>query len=331
MPELATLFSALAMPPGASSTDGFYSGSSIPGTTHHLAKDSRGRPVVLLTAAGTETRPASLQLQNLQVEHGVRCRIAQGSGNTVESLFTVAQCRADDSLLQRCFLDLFDAILATLPESPSQRDVSQAIDRMSTLFLAVERPPRRAAQGLWGELLLIIRAENPQLMAVSWHNEPSERYDFASGTQRVEVKTSADRSRRHHFSLEQVHPTQGLQCVVASMFLESSSAGISLGELWDQVRDILSGQAELRVHIDEVCFSSLGSSWQQARALAFDEQLALNSLGFYDVRDIPRLPEHMPDGVSEVRFRADLSLGTELQNTGRDISPLVELLLSIPN
>jgi hypothetical protein len=325
MTELVTLFAELAVPLGASSADGLYSGSSVPGTQHHLAKNSRGRPVVLLSAEEFDTRPASLQLQNLQVEHGIRCRIAKGSGIPVDSHFTVAQCRTDDALLQRCFLDLFDAILAELPDSPSQREVAQAIDRMAALFLAVERPPRRAAQGLWGELLLIVRATDPQLMAESWHNEASERYDFASMTQRLEVKTSADRTRRHHFSLEQVHPSQGLQCVIASMFLESSPAGVSLGDLWDQVRDALSGQPDLRVHIDEICLSALGSSWQQARALAFDEQLAIRSLAFYDARDIPRLPLELPDGVTEVRFRSDLSQGAPIHESSRDATPLIEL------
>lgn len=329
MTELATLFAALAMPTGASSTDGLYSGSSIPGTHHHLAKDSRGRPVVLLTAQQTETRPASLQLQNLQVEHGIRCRIAQASGNTVESQFTVAQCRTDDVLLQRCFLELFDAIFAELPNPPSQREVAQAIDRMAALFLAIDLPPQRAAQGLWGELLLIVRAADPQLMAESWHNEASERYDFASATQRLEVKTSANRTRQHHFSHEQVHPTQGLQCVVASMFLEKSSAGVSLGELWDQVRDVLSGQPEVRIHIDEICLSALGSSWQQARSLAFDERLAMTSLAFYDVRDIPRLPREFADGITEVRFRSDLSMAEVIQNSGRETTPLIELFRNL--
>lgn len=329
MLELLTLFAKLKQPDGASSTDGIYAGASIPGTKHHLAKDSRGRPVVLLTSLETDTRPASLQLLNIQVEHGIRCRIAQVSGDIVDSEFTVAQCRADDLLLQRCFLDLFEAIIAALPDSPTQRDVSQAFNRMSSLFLAIERPPRRTVQGLWGELLLIVRASNPLLMAESWHNEASEQYDFASATQRIEVKTSADRSRRHYFSHEQVYPTQGLQCIVASMFLESSTAGKSLGELWDEVRNHLSGNPELRVHIDEVCLSSLGNSWQQARTLAFDEHLATKSLSLYDVCNIPRLPANYPDGVSEIRFKSDLSFATEIRHADREVTPLLESLLHI--
>jgi len=140
MPELVELFEEVITSSDVTSTDGLYSGTTIPGTTHHLAKNNRGRPVVLLAANETEVRPASLQLQNLQVEHGVRCRIAQNSDNSVESHFTVVQCKSDDELLQRCFLDLMDAILEVLPDSPSQRNISQAIDRMAALFLASAHP-----------------------------------------------------------------------------------------------------------------------------------------------------------------------------------------------
>lgn len=329
MRELAALFGEILIPSGASTADTVYSGTSIPGTPHHLAKDGRGRPIVLLAAKETETRPASLRLQNVQVEYGIRCKIAQASGSIVQDHFTVAQCRTDDVLLQRCFLDLFDAILADLPPQPTQHAFSQLFQRMASLFLAIERPPRRRAQGLWGELLLVARVTNSVLMAEAWHNEASERFDFASGPQRLEVKTSADRARRHYFSHEQVHPAQEVQCVVASMFLEQSTAGRSLGGLWDEVRNILSGQPDLRVRIDEVCLSALGNTWQQARCLAFDEQLAITSLALYDVRDVPRLPKEVPNGVSEIRFKSDLSLATEIRHTDRETAPLVECVLSI--
>lgn len=326
MPELAALFESLAAPIATSSTVGSFSGTQIADSQHHLAKDGRGRPVVLLTALETDTRPASLQLENLQVDHGLQCRIGQASGDIIESRFSVAQCRTDDAVLQRCFLDLFDAILSAIPAEPSQRDIAETLQRMASLFLAIERPPRRAAQGLWGELLLIARSSDPAVIADAWHNEASERYDFASGLQRLEVKTSADRTRNHHFSFEQAHPAPSVQCVIVSMFVEQATGGRSLGDMWDEVRDLVSGAPELRVRIDEVCLAALGNTWQQARAVSFDEQLAVASLGYFDVRDIPRLPSDVPTGVTQIRFRSDVSLGTSVHDAERETVPLLELL-----
>lgn len=307
MPQLATLFAELTNTNPNSRADNFYVGSSIPGKQHHIAKDGRGRPVILLSAVESTTRPASLKLKNLQVEHGVSCKIAQVSGTNIESSFTVAQCRTDDSLLQRSFVDLFDLILCDLADSPTQRDVSIAIDRISSLFVAIERPQQKAAQGIWGELFIISRSANPIQMIESWHSEFCERFDFALDNYRLEVKTSSSRSRVHHFSHEQTQPAEGVECLVASIFVEHSTGGKALGTLWDQVRDFASTKTDLRSKIDEVCFSALGNSWPQSRSLAFDEHLAKMSLEYFDIKNIPKLKESPPNNVSNIRFCSDLN------------------------
>ena len=42
--------------------------------------------------------------------------------------------------------------------------------------------------------------------------------------------------------------------------------------------------------------------------LAFDWDVAVESLAFYRVVDIPRPSADVPSGVSEIQFRSDLSL-----------------------
>jgi hypothetical protein len=111
------------------------------------------------------------------------------------------------------------------------------------------------------------------------------------------------------------------------MHVEQSAAGRSLGSLWDAARSAVSADAELRLKIDELCLAALGSSWQEARRLAFDEQLALSSLRLYDVRDIPRVPFQLPEGVSDVRFQSDVAVGTTLGDADRPTEPLVDLLI----
>jgi hypothetical protein len=53
------------------------------------------------------------------------------------------------------------------------------------------------------------------------------------------------------------------------------------------------------------------------------------SLAFYDTRDIPRVPATFPDGVSEIRFRSDLALGTAIPESGRATTPLVDYLIRV--
>jgi hypothetical protein len=327
MDRLAGLYRSLSRPAlGASGT--VFAGALIPGTSHHVGKDALSRPAILITVAASGNRPASLSLQNLRLEHGVRCRISRDGGNLLDEHFSLIQCQSDDVILQECFLDLVDAIIEALPSSPSADEVSEAIDRMAALFLAVERPRTRSVHGLWGELFLISRADEARGLVESWHTEACDRYDFASGLYRLEVKTSADRSRHHYFSLEQVHPAAGVRVAVASIFIEQSAGGVSLGELWDAIREAVGDTAELRLKIDEICFQALGNTWQEARSAKFDGTLAAESLVFYDVEDIPRLPIDLPVGISEIHFRSNLALGLNVIEAHRPLGPILEAILS---
>jgi hypothetical protein len=323
MPDLGALFGSIQSgPPPAS---GNFAGAPIPATPHHIAKDSRGRPAVLLAAQPTDVRPASIILENLRIEHGLRCRISQPPDRQLDDRFSVIQCQSEDPILQRCFLDLCSTILGELDANPTQRSIADNIDRMALLFRAMEQPSQRSVQGLWGELLLIVHSRDPLALAQAWHNDACERYDFAAGEQRLEVKTCADRSRVHFFSQEQTNPATDVQCVVVSVFTEVSTGGRTLGSVWDESRALVGESPELRARLDEVSFSALGSSWREARLIAYDEQLALSSLMLYDVRDIPRI-EATPDGVTDIRFRSNLTLGRTLQSANRPTLPLVELL-----
>jgi len=218
-------------------------------------------------------------------------------------------------------------ILQSLPAVPAAPELSDAVQRMAVLFTALEHPPTRATQGLWAELFLIANAREPVITAESWHNEASERYDFALALCRLEVKSSGDRTRDHYFSYEQVYPVAGVNVIIASLFVERSTAGTSLGDLWDAVRAAVSAHSELRLKVDEICFRSLGSSWPDARALTFDEQLAKQSLAFYHVRDIPRVESELRAGVTEVRFRSDLSLGQNIFEAQRALGPLLNTII----
>lgn len=326
MIDLESLFNGIQQSVGELAAVGAYVGAAIPGLPHHIAKDQRGRPVILFSAQITEVRPASIVLENLRIDHGVRCSINQLDGGLIDDCFTIVQCQTEDVILQRCFLDLCQTIIGGLGESPTQRTIADQIERLVVLFRTLEQPSQRNIQGLWAELALIVHSSDPLEMATAWHNDACERYDFAAGYQRLEVKTCADRSRNHYLSHEQANPPDSVECVIASLFVEPSTGGQSLGNLWDEARRLLDPVPELRLRVDEVSLAALGGNWREARNFGFDEQLALSSLEFYDVRDIPRLNCEIPNGVSCIRYRSDLRLGNSLFDVGRPISPLIRLL-----
>jgi hypothetical protein len=314
--NLLAAFRHLPVPTGADSTSAALSGAPAPGFSGvHIAKDQLARPAVLvrIDRPGTGLRPPSIALENLRVEHGLDCRISvPAADQTITGTFSLIQCLSIDDSLQEYFLEIMQVILCSLPSGVTAASVSDAVDALASLFAAAQRPSSRPVQGLWAELFVISRAREPQLLLDSWHSDPMERFDFSLGCQRVEIKCSADRARRHHFSHEQAHPPTGIALLVGSLFVEHSASGTSLGELWDDVRRLAGDNAELRLKIEQVCLQSLGNSWPQARAKSYDQQLAAESLLFFDIVNIPKITADLPLGVSEVRFRSDLGLASAL-------------------
>ena len=160
--------------------------------------------------------------------------------------------------------------------------------------------------GLWAELFLILTAAEPDILVDAWHHDPTERYDFSLGGEAVEVKSSGNRTRVHQFSFEQAWPPAGQTVLVASLFVERAQNGRSLGQLWEEVRSLPRLNLEARLRIEEACLRALGDSWADARADAFNWELAAGSLAFYRVNDIPRVGFDQPPEVFEINFATNL-------------------------
>jgi hypothetical protein len=326
------MFDGLQTPAGNADFMETFSGIQIPSLpSWHLCKDRHGRPALLVSisteGSGINT-PPSITLENLRVEHNLHCRIAKKQGDIITRHFSIVQCLSNERALHEYFLLTMSAIVRSLPQSLSTDQLSEAVDALSDLFLALQQAPKRSIQGLWAELFVIGCAKQPVVMLQAWHDAADERYDFSLGPQRIEVKSSGDRTRRHHFSLEQAYPPSGTDVLVASLFVEQAANGLGLGELWGKAREIAGSNSDLRLKVERICIDALGTSWSAAMSKRYDRQLAEQSLFFFDIRSMPRVSEEQPRGITDVRFRTDLTLVRPVDRKSyREAGPLFKAAL----
>jgi hypothetical protein len=310
--DLCELFETLVLPlerPEGRSL----SAAGIPGAGgHRLAKDSSGSPCLLLRQPAPDAPATPIRLQNLLVSYGVPCVISHPDGQREEGDFTIIKCSSADPSLFPHFLRILSPIITTLGVTPTPAAVRRAISGLVDLFQALTTPAKKSVQGLWAELLLIRGASDPLALVGAWHALPSERMDFLSGQQRIEVKSSSNRRRVHHFSLVQLTPPASTQLVVASLFVESVGGGLSMRRLSDDVRAILAPDPVLLTRFDAVFYATLGASWSDAMDECFDLELATESLQFIDHAEIPKLAGPIPTTVSDVRFTSDVSAAPRL-------------------
>ena len=281
---------------------------------HRLGKDALGRPLLLISTLNirVQNQPPPIVLEHLRVQYNLNCRVSRPDGTFEEGVFTLVHCTEADATLQDYFLKVMSTIVISLGDEPAQSDVAHAMNQLIELFRAMALSPRKSVQGLWAELFLISQAGQPAILVDAWHTVVKDRYDFAMDDQRIEVKSFSGGIRLHHFSLEQLHPPEGVKVLITSVSVESSQAGLSITDLREQIQTRLSSNLDALLHIDRVIALTLGDAWQQASDARFDERLAEESLAFYETSTIPSVDPNLPSGVSGVHFRSDL---TEIPKT----------------
>ncbi|HZL35234.1 MAG TPA: PD-(D/E)XK motif protein [Tepidisphaeraceae bacterium] len=189
---------------------------------------------------------------------------------------------------------------------------SAALQQIIRLFRSLKRPSTRSVQGLWAELFVIRMAHDARAMVLAWRADPFERFDFAAKAERLEVKSTKWTRRSHQFSLEQLQAAGDIRVIVASVQVASLANGLTLARLWHDVRLLVEDNAKLLLHVDQVVTTSLGRAWRRGLKFGFDDNVARNTLAFYDAKLIPAVDGTLPTEVSEVRFRSDLSAMTPL-------------------
>jgi hypothetical protein len=306
--EIIRLFESLPLPqPSSTSSCSFTALPLTKGSSHKLGKDEGGCPCLLIatgTAAKAQTR-VPLVLENLAVLFDLRCQISSPDVPMQIGTFTVLKCVAADVVVRSYFLSLLPGISAAIGRTNERSKVAAVIEDLVELFRALSATPKKEIQGLWGEMLIIHEAKDPIALAGAWRSQTGDCYDFNKGSERIEVKTTSQKPRRHHFSLDQLCPPAGTRLVVASIMIQRSGAGLSVFDLLDAIQHKTSRQPQLHLRMIRQLHDTLGNSWQSARNVTFDYEAAVESLRYYEGSRIPKISLPLPEAISHVSFVAD--------------------------
>lgn len=293
---------------------------SIPGyERHYVGRNSSGHPCLLLgSQPGAFQVPVRLAM--IEVRYGNLHRIHPVDGDEREELLSVISCTSHDVQTQAHFLHICETVLRILGSDPTLHDIVLTVQRLIELFRKLSQPASRSLTGLLGELFLIAASRNMRAAAAAWRTTDVDRFDFSTADVRLDVKASSDRSRVHHLSAEQCQPPVATVGLLASLFIERNGGGQSVHELIGTIETALAGDNELILRVQETIAQTLGESLPTAMTVRFDERLARASLRFFDLAAVPAIRDGIPNGVSGVHFRSDLSQSAAL--TQRDVENL---------
>lgn len=289
-----------------------------------LARSSEDCPAFVFASPAGASRPTRpLRLQHLSVSFCSECRLERAGKAAILPGATVVECAAASAGLAEYFLDTVGSCVQRMSGAVSEEEIANMLDVLAELFRVMAQPARREAAGLWAELFLITSSADPVRMVRAWHMSAGDKFDFADGTDRLEVKASMRETRCHHFAYDQAHPPAGCIGYVASIIIRRSAAGMSVADLWKTARGQMGTAVDL-LKVDTQCLLALGAGWEQARQERFDSEFARGTLRIFAVEDIPRVPLCVVPGVSDIHFVTDLTFSVPLQRS--NTSPLLGLL-----
>lgn len=268
-------------------------------TRAYVGMDASGRPSLLVENPNAASR--EIVRRGLRLQHRASCHVeVAGTARTVTA--SLVACETDDPTLQEAFISVAEIVLSRL-RSAADAEVAFILEELVELLDRPGEPSREGAIGLFAELLVISLARDPLAATRAWRIAVGDRYDFVSGSGRIEVKASGTRERRHRFSLEQTIPDKGTQAFVASTLVLEGSGGTGVRELADRVQTMVRRDPDATMKIQRAVIATMGLP--RSREPIFDEAHAITRLRWYNVLNVPAIRD-VPDDVDQVSFRVSL-------------------------
>lgn len=278
--------------------------------SHYFGRTRSGNLCLLIKSSDGAMKPP-MRLAGIDACFSVECSIATVLAETETEVLSVVTCTAEDIALQAYFVHVCEIILEILGTAPTVKQVSDAVTRLVNLFQKLCQPPSKTVMGLWAELYVIWRSSDLNFAVRAWRSGIDDRFDFSSEDLRVEIKSTGMRTRVHEFSFEQCNPPEDTTAILVSVMVESCGDGTSLRDLVDRISARLSNDADLIMKLQTNVADALGEHLGASLKMQFDEELAADSLSFFDIREVPAIRQ-FPEGVSGIRFRSNVSLASPL-------------------
>lgn len=306
---LKDLYNSIITPGFGENNEVLYSVLSVPERSEYfVGKNSLSQASFILhTTRDTNKILQPIHLKTLDVQFDIPCNFIKADALKKEEKFTIISCKSDDEDTITYFLSICYNILCLLGDQPKQEEIVKAIEQIVSIFEKLRYPSIRSLNGLFGELYIILNSKNPMKSVEAWRTDSKSRFDFTFEELRIEVKTTSGRVRNHNFSYDQCNPPSDTKTLVASLFVEQVSNGITLKSTIEQISDLIYSDSDLLYKLHSTVAATLGSTLNEALKVSFDPYLTDSSLMFFDVNEIPAIRNPLPKGVTNMHFNSDLS------------------------
>jgi len=284
---------------------------------HKIGVSHEGFPLFFIECSNTYNA-IDINLDLISVTFNRPCILYQDIIK-IESLYTIISLKTINPDIQKYFIEIVIIIIKQFPKPISDKQFKEEIQKLIDLFKQFSQPAYKTIQGIWAELLIIEQSKHPEYLIQSWHISPSDKFDFNDGKDKIEVKSTSRMERIHKFSLEQLNPNNTSNLLIASVFVNETGKGKSIGDLSNNILKRINS-LDLQFRLKEIISKTLGRDVEKSFDVYFDYQQAIDSIAFFDYKNIPTIKNNIPPEINNVSFNCNLSNITTINNKNIDLS-----------
>lgn len=284
---------------------------------HKIGVSHEGFPLFFIECSNTYNA-IDINLDLISVTFNRPCILYQDIIK-IESLYTIISLKTINPDIQKYFIEIVIIIIKQFPKPISDKQFKEEIQKLIDLFKQFSQPAYKTIQGIWAELLIIEQSKHPEYLIQSWHISPSDKFDFNDGKDKIEVKSTSRMERIHKFSLEQLNPNNTSNLLIASVFVNETGKGKSIGDLSNNILKRINS-LDLQFRLKEIISKTLGRDVEKSFDVYFDYQQAIDSIAFFDYKNIPTIKNNIPPEINNVSFNCNLSNITTINNKDIDLS-----------
>ena len=284
---------------------------------HKIGVSHEGFPLFFIECSNTYNA-IDINLDLISVTFNRPCILYQDIIK-IKSLYTIISLKTINPDIQKYFIEIVIIIIKQFPKPISDKQFKEEIQKLIDLFKQFSQPAYKTIQGIWAELLIIEQSKHPEYLVQSWHLSPSDKFDFNDGKDKIEVKSTSKIERIHKFSLEQLKPNNTSKLLVASVFVTETGKGKSIGDLSHNILKRINS-LDLQFRLKEVISKTLGRDLEKSFDIYFDYQQAIDSIAFFDYKNIPTIKNDIPIEISNISFNCNLSNIETMNNKDINLS-----------
>jgi len=304
MTQLFEIFSLLS----ANAKDDGFSVQEIPGIAFHKIGISQEKyPIFFIKSEYYGKYFLDQSLEIISVQFNKECNLYSENVLKETGFYTVVILKSNIPEIQKYFIDILYLLIKKLPEIPTLKNIREELNSLVELFRCFSKPPLKTIQGIWAEMLIIERSNDPDYLINAWHSSVLSKFDFNDGTDKIEVKSTIRDRRVHRFSISQLAPNLSSITIVASVLTSETGIGLSIFDLRERIYSAL-GSKDLISKIDIILSKTLGKDIEKAIDYYFDYHSAIDFIRFYEITKIPSIDiSAVPPQISSVKFDCDLT------------------------